>query len=102
MPLIYKPIQCTKEDTNGDKTRHPTLVKPGQVTNTQMLSERLSLMSTLTPGDIHAVLRNLPFVIKDELLNGHTVKPEGLGCFTLKAHTRGKGVLTKEEVRKPD
>lgn len=98
MTLIFKPFQSQLENKDGEKTWHPTLVKPSQVITTQDLAVKLSEYSTLTPGDVHGVLRNLPWAMKSELLNGNTIKIEGLGTFTFVSRSGGRGVLTPEEV----
>lgn len=98
MPLIYKPTQSTIENKAGVKTWHLSLVKTGHTVTTQALGEKISVMSSLTPGDVHNAFRCLPLVMKDELMNGNSVKIDGLGTFTLIARTRGKGVATAEEV----
>ena len=54
--------------------------------------------SSLTPGDVHNVIRNLMTVMRSQLLNSRTVRLDVLGTFTMKARTRGKGVETPEEV----
>jgi len=98
MPLIYKPAQSTIENKAGEKTWHLSLVKTRHTVTTQALGEKISIMSSLTPGDVHNAFRCLPIVMKDELMNGNSVKIDGLGTFTLIARTRGKGVPTAAEV----
>lgn len=98
MALIYKPIQSTIETKSGEKNWHPTLVKVGRPVTTHDLSEKIAVMSSLTPGDVHNAFRCLPIVLREELLNGRSVKIEGLGTFTLKIRSRGKGVTTADKV----
>mgnify|MGYP003623322699 CR=1 FL=1 len=98
MSLIYKPIQSTIKNKAGEKTWHLSLVKTGNTVTTQTLGEKIAVISSLTPGDVHNAFRCLPIVMKEELLNGNSVKLEGLGTFTLKARTRGKGVATANDV----
>lgn len=47
--------------------------------------------SSLTPGDVQNVIRNLMSTMRMHLLNSRTVRLNGLGTFTMKARTRGKG-----------
>lgn len=98
MSLIYKAVQSTIENKSGDKTWHPALVKVGKTVTTHEVGEKIALMSSLNPGDVHNVFRCLPIVFWGLLLDGKSVKIEGWGTFTLKIRSRGKGVLTAKEV----
>lgn len=98
MALFYKPIQSTIANKDGEKLWHLSLVKTGVVVETQELAQTIAEKSSLTPGDAHNVVRNLMSVMRKELLNSNSVRLEGLGTFTMKARTRGKGVKTAEEV----
>jgi len=64
----------------------------------QQLAEVIAEKSSLTPGDVHNVIRNLMTVMRSQLLNSRTVRLDGLGTFTMKARTRGKGVVKFEDV----
>ena len=55
-------------------------------------------MSTVSKGDVFAVLSDLPDVMADILSNGRAVHIDGLGSFYLACTSRGNGVATKEEV----
>lgn len=98
MSLIYKPVQAVLANKDGKKMWHMTLVKTGEVTGTDVLAEKMAVLSALSVGDTHNVIRNLLTVMREELLNGHTVRLDGLGTFTLRVRTRGKGVATADEV----
>ena len=98
MALIYHGVQSTIENKSGEKTWHLSLVKTGEVITTQQLGEKIAEKSSLTAGDVHNVIRNLMSVMRDELLDSRSVKLDGLGTFTMKARTRGKGVATAKEV----
>ena len=101
MPLFYKPVKSTIANKDGEKLWHLSLVKTGTIVGTQELGEAIAEKSSLTPGDAHNVVRNLMSVMRAELLNSNSVRLEGLGTFTMKARTRGRGVQTAEEVN-PD
>ena len=91
MPLIYKPYQATLANKEGQKLYYPRLVKFGKMVNTQK-------KASLTPGDVHNVIRNLMSVMREQLLNSRTVRLEGLGTFTMIAKAGGKGVELESKV----
>ena len=98
MALFYKAVKSTMATKAGDKKWHLNLVKVGKVVSTQQLAEMTAEKSSLTPGDVHNVVRNLMTAMRSELLNSKTVRLEGLGTFTMKARSRGRGVDKEEDV----
>lgn len=98
MALIYRAIQSAIANKAGEKLWHLSLVKMRDVITTQVLAEHIAEKSSLSPGDVHNVIRNLMTTMRVHLLNSYTVKLEGLGSFTMIAHTRGQGVKTAKEV----
>lgn len=83
----------------GDKLLwFPQLVTLGKPADTEELADRLSAMSTVSKGDVFAVLSDLPDVMADILCSGRTVHIDGLGSFYLACSSRGNGVATREEV----
>ena len=76
----------------------PQLITLGKPADTEELAKRLSAMSTVSKGDVFAVLSDLPDVMADILSNGRAVHLDGLGSFYLACTSRGNGVATKEEV----
>lgn len=98
MPLIYKPIQSSLPVKDGKKLFYPRLVKMGKVVDTQRIGELIAQKASLTPGDVHNVVRNLMEVMREQLLNSRTVRLDGLGTFTMIARAGGKGVEVKEKV----
>ena len=76
----------------------PQLVTVGKAADTDELADRLSAMSTVSRGDVHAVLSDLPDVMADILASGRAVHIGGVGSFYLACTSRGNGVETKEEV----
>ena len=98
MALFYKAVKSTMATKSGDKKWHLNLVKVGKVVSTQQLAEMIAEKSSLTPGDVHNVVRNLMTAMRSELLNSKTVRLEGLGTFTMKARSRGRGVDKEEDV----
>lgn len=58
--------------------------------NTQDLGEAISRKCTVTPADVHAVIRSLPEVMSFFMENGNSVHLDGLGSFYYKLELRGK------------
>ena len=98
MSLIYKPLKSTIKNKDGQQTWHISLVKFPQVIGTVELAEAVAEKASLTVGDVQSTVRNLMSVMREKLLNSHSVRLEGLGTFTMIARTRGKGVATEKEV----
>lgn len=66
--------------------------------DTQELAEAISGKCTVTPADVHAVIRSLPEVMAFYMENGRSVHLDGLGSFFYKLSCAGQGVDTPEEV----
>lgn len=98
MPLFYRAVQSPIANKEGVKGWHLNLVKVGKTVTTQQLAEVIAEKSSLTPGDVQNVVRNLMAAMRQELLNSRTVRLEGLGTFTMKARTSGKGVESAAKV----
>lgn len=98
MPLLYKALQSSLPSKDGKKKWHPRLVKFKKVVDTQKVGEMIAEKSSLTPGDVHNVMRNLVAVMSDLLLNSRTVRLDGLGSFTVLAKANGNGVDTSKDV----
>lgn len=98
MTLIFKAVKSTIASKDGKKKWHPCLIKMGAVVNTQRIGEIIAEKASLTAGDVHNVIRNLMVVMRQELLSSHTVKLEGLGSFTMKCQSQGKGVDLEADV----
>ena len=62
------------------------------------MAELIAEKASLTPGDVHNVIRNLMSVMREQLLNSRTVRLEGLGTFTMLAKAGGKGVVLESKV----
>lgn len=90
MPLIYKPYQANIANKAGQKLYYPRLVKFSKMVNTQKMAELIAEKASLTPGDVHNVIRNLMSVMREQLLNSRTVRLEGLGTFTMIAKAGGR------------
>ena len=77
---------------------YPRSVTIGKPVETQELSKRLARESTVSPADVHAVIRALPDVMADFMKESRAVHLEGVGWFRYTTQSSGKGVATKEEV----
>lgn len=91
MPLFYYARQSSLATKEGAKLWHLSLKKVGRAVDAQQLAEVIAEKSSLTPGDVHNVIRNLMTVMRSQLLNSRTVRLDG-------ARTRGKGVAKSEDV----
>ena len=98
MPLFYKAVQSPIANKAGAKLWHLNLVKAGGTVATQQLAEVIAEKSSRTAGDVQNVVRNLMSVMREYLLNSRSVRLDGLGTFTMKACTRGKGVESADKV----
>jgi len=98
MTLYYRPRRSPKENKDGEFLWHPTLAKAGVVVDTQKIAKKISQRTTAHPGDVHNIIRSLTEVMSEELLNGHSVRLDGLGTFTLYIRSRGNGVDSADKV----
>lgn len=77
---------------------YPRSITVGKPVTTDMVADKLAEESTLTRGDIYAVLKNLGKVIATYMADGRSVKLSGVGTFYYTSLARGNGVDTAEEV----
>lgn len=85
-----------KQKINGKW--YPQAVTVGKPVTTDMVAKRLAEISTVSPGDTYAVLKNLGGVLALFMEQGLTVKLDGFGTLYYTAVTNGQGVDTEEEV----
>lgn len=86
----------TKQKIN-DKW-YPRLVTIGKPAGTQEIAERLARESTVSPADVHAVIRALPTVMAEIMAESRSANLEGLGSFHYTAQATGNGVETEDKV----
>lgn len=60
---------------------YPQVVTVGKPANTQEVARWIALESTLSPADVHAVIRALPAVMSRIMSEGRSVNLDGLGSF---------------------
>lgn len=77
---------------------YPKSITVGRPVTTDQVAKRLAEISTVSPGDTYAVLKNLGLAISEFMAAGYTVKLDGVGTLYYTAVSSGKGVDTKEEV----
>lgn len=77
---------------------YPRLVTMNNPVETQELAERVARESSMSPGDVHNVIRTMVPIMTDYLRDGRPVHLEGLGWFRFSCLSKGKGVDTEAEV----
>jgi predicted histone-like DNA-binding protein len=97
--MYYKETQDPMPDKNGHKLWRPEVMRTGEVIGIDELSKLISEATTVTEADIVAVLYSLPQVMNLNLKEGHTVRLDKIGTFSIYGRSQGKGVVNKEDVR---
>lgn len=90
--LFWKRV---KQKINGKWYPHTIVI--GKTAGTQEVAERLARESTVSPADVHAVIRALPTVMAEIMAESRSVNLEGLGSFHFTAQATGKGVETEDQ-----
>ena len=65
---------------------------------TDDVAKRLSLMSTVSPGDTYVVLMGLGPILAQMMAEGKSVHLKGVGTFYYSCQSKKQGVDTPEEV----
>lgn len=97
--MFYRETQDAVPDKNGNRLWRPEVVRTKKVVDARELAKVMSTATTLTVTEIMGVLLILPEFMNLSLREGHTVRLDGLGTFTLYGRSKGKGVETVEEVK---
>ena len=97
--MYYRERQDPMSNKDGEKLWRPEIVRTGKMVNSRELSKLISTATTLTQSDIAAVLYSLPLFMNVHLREGHTVRLDGVGTFTVYGRSKGNGVLNKKDVR---
>lgn len=90
---FYKKVQMK---VNGKWYPKPVLV--GSAITTEQVAKRVAAESTVSPADVRAVLTALGGVMGDYIVQGRSVKLDGIGSFYFTAATNNNGVDTEKEV----
>jgi len=77
---------------------YPQSVLHGRAVTTKQLCDDIAQASTVAPADVLAVLRSLSDSMVKYLVEGRSVKLDGIGNFYLTATAKGNGVDTADEV----
>lgn len=77
---------------------YPQSITVGKPVTTDQIAAKLAFVSTVTPGDAYAIMKNLGSVLGEYMASGRTVKIEGVGTFYYTAATNKNGVASPEEV----
>lgn len=97
--MFYREKQDTMPDKDGNQLWRPEVVRTGQTVNVKELSKHISHATTLTQADVSAVLLSLPEAMNVHLNQGHTVRLDGLGTYTVYGRSKRNGVVDKSKVR---
>ncbi len=97
MPVLYKTIQSTMKNKDGNKLFHPRTIYVGSV-NTKKIAREIAEYSSLSTGDVKNSIDNLVTVLTRHLQSSEVVTLDGFGTFRVVMKSRGKGVKNKEEV----
>ena len=98
MALNFRAYQSSLKTQEGKRLWYPILVKDAGVVTLPQIAKRIAEKSSLTIGDVYNVVNCLIGEMNDKLLNGHSVRLDELGSFTVIAKPGGKGVETPQEV----
>lgn len=77
---------------------YPQSVLHGRTVTTKQLCDDIAQASTVAPADVLAVLRSLSDAMVKYLVEGRSVKLDGIGNFYLTATAKGNGVEKAEDV----
>src|SRR5574344_257318 len=86
MAIQYSTKQSTRK--GGNLKWYGRAVHPSTV-SLEVIAERIQRTSSMTKGDVLAVLTEMISVMKDELQNSNKVKLDGLGTFAIGLRTNG-------------
>lgn len=90
---FYKKVQMK---VNGKW--YPKSVLVGSAITTEQVAKRVAAESTVSPAGVRAVLTALGGVMGDYMVQGRSVKLDGIGSFYFTAATNNNGVDTEKEV----
>lgn len=97
--MYYREKQDPMPNKDGNRLWRPDIVRTGKIIGVKQLSKLISTATTLTEADVTAVLCSLPQFMDLHLREGHTVRLDNIGTFTVYGRSKGKGVVDKKDVR---
>lgn len=77
---------------------YPEAVTVGKPAGTDEVADLLAEISTVSRGDVRAVLANLGGVMSNLMKEGRSVKLDGIGSFRYTADTKKQGVESEDKV----
>ena len=86
MAIQYVVVKDARKEGTGlyyGRAIHPSTI------DLPVIAERIQRNSSMTKGDVLAVLTEMVSVMKDELQNSNKVKLNGLGTFYVSLRTKG-------------
>ena len=86
MAIQYVVVKDVRKEGTGlyyGRAIHPSTI------DLPVIAERIQRNSSMTKGDVLAVLTEMVSVMKDELQNSNKVKLNGLGTFYVSLRTKG-------------
>lgn len=98
--LFFKKVKRKVKDAANKASEkwYPSVITVGKPAGTQEIAQRLARESTLSPADVHAVIRGLPTVMAEIMAEGRSINLEGLGSFRYTSISSGNGVEAESEV----
>lgn len=91
--MFYKVVKNKKTEKYYAQS-----VTQGKQVTTDKIADRLAEISTVSRGDVYAVLKNLGGVMGEYLAQGKSVKLDGFGSFRFTANAQKQGKNKAEEV----
>ncbi|UXP32142.1 HU family DNA-binding protein [Reichenbachiella agarivorans] len=91
MAIKYKVVSKRPGGIAGKRpTRYYPVLTRRRVADTRYLINHISSMSTLSGADLVSVFESLRTIIPELLGDGKNVRIDGLGTFSIHAHSKGK------------
>ena len=88
--IFWKRVQAAINDL-----WYPRSVTIGTPVETQEFAKRLARESTVSPADVHAVIRAMPEVMADFMKESRAVHLEGLGWFRYTTLAKRRSAATR-------
>ena len=89
MAITIKPVGKIKPlEPQAPMTYYPRAVQTG-VVDLEMLTEKISVSTTLTEADCHAVILSLVHTVSEALEDGNIVRIDYLGTFQISVNGTG-------------
>lgn len=89
--IVYRLVKHSSNPmlAGSPEKYYPKVLTLKRSANLDFIAEKMREQSSLSIGDIKAVLQNFVEKLKEQLLEGKTVNVSGLGVFMLSAQSKG-------------